>query len=91
MEQAEASVEFIEKCLSNEIKEIKIHCRAGVSRSRAFAEFISRICEEKHMTLDYGERNHYINHLNQDVLRKLCHAYWKKHEPNLWATIQVTW
>lgn len=79
MEQAEKAVDFIERNVDNGVKNIYIHCRAGKSRSRAFAEFISRIYEGD-VKLYYLDREDYTNMLNQDVLRKLSHAYWKKHK-----------
>lgn len=82
MEQAEKSVEFIEEMVDNGVNEIKIHCRAGYSRSRAFGEFIYRYCKEHGIDVEYEDRNDYTTVLNQGVLRRLNHAYWKKHNIN---------
>ena len=82
MEQAEKSVDFIEKVVNNKVNEIKIHCRAGYSRSRAFGEFIYRYCKEHGIDVEYEDRNDYTTVLNQGVLRRLNHAYWKKHNTN---------
>jgi protein-tyrosine phosphatase len=85
MEQAETSIDFIEKMLDKGVDEIKIHCRAGYSRSRAVAEFIYRLCEERGIDVEYLDRNDYTTMLNQGVLRRLNHAYWKKHKLNNYA------
>ena len=82
MEQAEKSVDFIEEMVDNGVNEIKIHCRAGYSRSRAFGEFIYRYCQEHDIDVEYEDRNDYTTVLNQGVLRRLNHAYWKKHNIN---------
>lgn len=82
MEQAEESVDFIEEMVDNGVNEIKIHCRAGYSRSRAFGEFIYRYCQEHGIDVEYEDRNDYTTVLNQGVLRRLNHAYWKKHNMN---------
>jgi protein-tyrosine phosphatase len=82
MEQAEKTVNFIEGMINNGIDEMKIHCRAGMSRSRAIAEFIYRYCKEHNIDVEYVDRNDYTTMLNQDVLRKLNHAYWKTHNMN---------
>ena len=42
MEQAEKAVEFIENMVNQGRTTFYIHCRAGMSRSRAFGEFIYR-------------------------------------------------
>ena len=85
MEQAEKAVDFIENIINEGIKCIKIHCRAGMSRSRAFAEFIYSYCIEHNIDVEYEERNSYRTMLNQHVMRKLNHAYWKKHKLNCYA------
>ena len=82
MEQAEKSVDFIEKMINNDVDEIIIHCRAGMSRSRAFGEWIYRYCKEHNVDVEYSDRNDYTTILNQGVLRRLNHAYWKKHHIN---------
>ena len=82
MEQAEKSVDFIEKMINNGVDEIIIHCRAGMSRSRAFGEWIYRYCKEHNVDVEYSDRNDYTTILNQGVLRRLNHAYWKKHHIN---------
>jgi len=80
MKQAEDAVDFIEKNISDKIDTVFIHCRAGMSRSRAFAEFICRYCQENSVDADYEERNDYVMVLNQGVLRRLSHAYHKKNK-----------
>ena len=82
MEQAEKSVEFIEEMVNNGVNEIICHCRAGYSRSRAFAEFVYRYCQEHGIDVEYEDRNDYTTVLNQGVLIRLNHAYWKKHNMN---------
>lgn len=85
MEQAEKTVEFIENLIVKNVnvpKTIYIHCRAGMSRSRAFAEFIYRFCNENAFGVEYDDRNDYTTVLNHGVLRRLNHAYWKKHNMN---------
>ena len=82
MEQAEDAVNFIELVLERGVDEIDIHCRAGYSRSRAVAEFIYRYCKEHDIEVEYEDRNDYTTMLNQGVLRRLNHAYWKKYEMN---------
>lgn len=79
MEQAEKTVDFIEYMIEKHPEEIFIHCRAGMSRSRAFAEFIYRFCREHDIPLDYEDRNDYTTMYNHGVLSRLNHAYWKKH------------
>ena len=83
MEQAEKVVDFIDKIFDDgNTTYIMIHCRAGMSRSRAFGEFIYRRCREKGVDVDYDDRNDYTTMLNYGVLRRLEHAYNKKHKLN---------
>lgn len=82
MNQAERSIDFIEDMVAKGVAEIKIHCRAGMSRSRAFGEFIYRYCMENGIDVVYEDRNDYTTMLNQGVLRRLNNAYWKKHRIN---------
>ena len=84
MEQAEKAVEFIENMVNQGRTTFYIHCRAGMSRSRAFAEFIYRTFGED-FDIEYEDRNDYTTLLNQGVLRRLNHAYWKKHKINCYA------
>lgn len=79
MEQAEKAVDFIEMIIGKGVNEIICHCRAGMSRSRAFGEFIYRYCKEHDIDIEYDERNQYVTRVNQGILRRLNHAYWKKH------------
>ena len=79
IEEAEKAVDFIENVILSGVEEIKIHCRAGYSRSRAFAEWIFRYCNENGIEVEYEDRNDYTTMLNSSVLRKLNHAYWKKY------------
>lgn len=78
MEQAEKAVEFIESVIEKNPDTVFIHCRAGMSRSRAFAEFIYRFCRDNDIQLEYSERNDYTTMYNYGVLSRLLHAYWKK-------------
>lgn len=79
MEQAEKTVDFIEGNIDKGVNEFNIHCRAGYSRSRAVAEFLYRYCKEHDIDVDYEDRNEFTTFVNQGVLRRLNHAYWKKH------------
>jgi protein-tyrosine phosphatase len=85
IEQAEKTVEFIEDMIEKGVEGIIIHCRAGYSRSRAIAEFIYRYCQENNMEVEYSDRNDFRTMLNQGVLNKLNHAYWKKHKMNCYS------
>ena len=80
MEQAERAIDFIEENIANGVDTIEIHCRAGMSRSRSFGEFIYRYCKENNIDVEYDDRNDYTTMLNSGVLRMLTHAYWKKHK-----------
>lgn len=82
MEQAEKTVDFIEKMINDGVMYFRICCRAGYSRSRAIGEFIYRYCVEHHIEVEYTDRNDYSTFLNQGVLRRLNNAYWKKHKEN---------
>lgn len=80
LEEAEKTVNFIEEYLNNgSVDTIYIHCKAGMSRSRAIAEFIYRYCKENDIELEYTDRNDYTTMFNQGVINRLNHAYWKKH------------
>jgi len=85
MKQAEQAVDFIEDMVNDGRTTFYIHCRAGMSRSRAFAEFIYTYCQEHNIDVEYEDRNDYTTILNQGVLRRLNHAYWKKHKINCYA------
>lgn len=82
MQQAENAVDFIENMINDGIEKVFVHCRAGFSRSRAFGEWIYRYCKEHDIDVEYSDRNDYTTMLNQGVLRRLNHAYWKKHNIN---------
>ena len=86
MTQAELSVDFIEEQIKNGVETIEIHCRAGLSRSRSFGEFIYRYCKEHDVELEYEDRDDYTTILNHGVLRRLNHAYWKKHKLEFYKT-----
>ena len=79
MEQAERSVDFIERMIDKGVECMVIHCRAGMSRSRGFAEFIYRYCIENDIDVDYPEQSYYTTLYNIEVVKRLNHAYWKKH------------
>lgn len=80
MEQAERTVDFIEKMIDKGVSVIEGHCKAGYSRSRAIFEFIYRYCKENDIDVEYTDRVEYMAHLSDGVLRRLNHAYWKKHK-----------
>jgi len=80
--QAENAIDFIENMILSDKAMFFIHCRAGMSRSRAFAEFIYRYCIENNIEVEYEDRNDYTTMLNSGVLIRLNHAYWKKHSLN---------
>ena len=82
IEQAEKTVDFIERMISKGVDIIEGHCRAGYSRSRAIFEFIYRYCNENGIEVDYSDRKDYTTMLNYGVLNRLMHAYWKKHKMN---------
>ena len=79
IEDAEKAIQFIETMINNGVTYFRICCRAGFSRSRAFGEFIYRYCLENGIEVEYEDRNDYTTMLNSGVLRRLNHAYWKKH------------
>ena len=79
MEQAEKTIDFIENNIEKGVEIIEGHCRAGYSRSRAIFEFIYRYCKEHDIDVEYEDRNDFTTFVNQGVLRRLNHAYWKKH------------
>ena len=85
MADSEKAIQFIETMINNGVTYFRICCRAGMSRSRAFAEFIYRYCQEHNIDIEYEDRNDYTTILNQGVLRRLNHAYWKKHKINCYA------
>ena len=78
MEQAEKTVDFIKKMINDGVTHFRICCRAGMSRSRAIAEFIYRLCRLEDKDVEYEERNDYIQLLNYGVLSKLNHALMEK-------------
>lgn len=79
MTQAERTVDFIEDMVKKGVETFYIHCKAGYSRSRAVGEFVYRYCKEKDIDVEYTDRLEYMTHLSDGVLRRLNHAYWKKH------------
>lgn len=85
MNQAEETVDFIEKVINNGVNTIEGHCRAGFSRSRAIFEFIYRYCKENNIEIEYEDRNDYTTMLNYGVLNRLEHAYKKKHKLDEYA------
>ena len=85
MGQAEQAVDFIEEMVKNGVNYFRICCRAGMSRSRAFAEWIYRYCQGNDIDVVYEDRNDYTTMLNQGVLLRLNHAYWKKYKMNGYA------
>ena len=72
--QAESLMFFIDDNLSKSTEDVDvyIHCLAGMSRSRAVAEYIKR-----HYDVGYDkiERDLYYNYLNHEVLNRLDRKY----------------
>lgn len=72
--QAESLMFFIDNNLSANVNDtdVYIHCLAGMSRSRAVAEYIKR-----HYDVGYNkrERDLYYNYLNHEVLNRLERKY----------------
>lgn len=72
--QAESLMFFIDDNLSKSTEDVDvyIHCLAGMSRSRAVAEYIKR-----HYDVGYDkiERDLYYNYLNHEVLNGLERKY----------------
>jgi hypothetical protein len=79
LEEAEKTVDFIEKMIESGVDVIEGHCKAGFSRSRAIFEFIYRYCKEHGVDVEYADRDNYTTIFNQGVMNRLNHAYWKKH------------
>ena len=79
LEEAEKTVDFIEKMIESGVDVIEGHCKAGFSRSRAIFEFIYRYCKEHGIDVEYADRDNYTTIFNQGVMNRLNHAYWKKH------------
>ena len=79
LEEAEKTVDFIEKMIESGVDVIEGHCKAGFSRSRAIFEFIYRYCKEHGIDVEYSDRDNYTTIFNQGVMNRLNHAYWKKH------------
>jgi hypothetical protein len=82
LDLAEKTFAFIEEVLKNGVDTILVHCRAGMSRSRAVGEFIWRYCRDNDIDVDYDDRNDYTTMCNSGVLRILNHVYWKKYKLN---------
>ena len=72
--QAESLMFFIDDNLSKNTDDIDvyIHCLAGMSRSRAVAEYIKRHYDVGN---DKRERDLYYNYLNHEVLNRLERKY----------------
>lgn len=72
--QAESLMLFIDDNLSKSKDDIDvyIHCLAGMSRSRAVAEYINRHYD---VGYDKRERDLYYNYLNHEVLNRLERKY----------------
>lgn len=85
MNQAEQVIDFVENIIKSYPDIIYIHCRAGMSRSRAFGEFVYRYCKEHNIDVEYDDRNDYTTILNYGVLNRLEHAYKKKHKLDEYA------
>ena len=72
--QAESLMFFIDDNLSKSTEDVDvyIHCLAGMSRSRAVAEYIKRHYD---VVYDKIERDLYYNYLNHEVLNRLERKY----------------
>lgn len=72
--QAESLMFFIDGNLSKNTEDVDvyIHCLAGMSRSRAVAEYIKRYYD---VVYDKRERDLYYNYLNHEVLNRLERKY----------------
>ena len=72
--QAESLMFFIDDNLSENTEDVDvyIHCLAGMSRSRAVAEYIKRHYD---VGYDKRERDLYYNYLNHEVLNRLERKY----------------
>lgn len=71
--QSDKLAKFLDDNISHDNDmEIYIHCRAGISRSRAVAEYIARHYQ---VSYDEDERKSFYSHLNHGVLRKLERSY----------------
>ena len=72
--QAESLMFFIDDNLSKSTEDVDvyIHCLAGMSRSRAVAEYIKRHYD---VVYDKIERELYYNYLNHEVLNRLERKY----------------
>lgn len=72
--QAESLMFFIDDNLSKNTEDVDvyIHCLAGMSRSRAVAEYINRHYD---VGYDKRERDLYYNYLNHEVLNRLERKY----------------
>lgn len=72
--QAESLMFFIDDNLSKNTEDVDvyIHCLAGMSRSRAVAEYINRHYD---VVYDKRERDLYYNYLNHEVLNRLERKY----------------
>lgn len=72
--QAESLMFFIDENLSKNTEDVDvyIHCLAGMSRSRAVAEYIKRHYD---VVYDKIERDLYYNYLNHEVLNRLERKY----------------
>lgn len=60
--------------------EIIIHCRCGVSRSRAIAEYLCQMYSDR-CEFEYNERDRFYSHINHCVLRKIKQMYREYVEP----------
>lgn len=60
--------------------EIIIHCRCGVSRSRAIAEYLCQMYSDR-CEFEYEERDRFYSHINHGVLRKMKQMYREYIEP----------
>lgn len=71
--QSDKLAKFLDDNISHDDDmEIYIHCRAGISRSRAVAEYIARHYQ---VLYDEDERKSFYSHLNHGVLRRLERSY----------------
>ena len=78
MEQAFQTLDFLEENLKDGPKDIYIHCKAGISRSQAFAAFVydaykALYGHETHETMNRANLNH-------GALRTLKKAFYERNK-----------
>lgn len=72
--------EYLKDTFNEDFDEIIIHCRCGISRSRAIAEYLCQIYSDR-CEFEYNERDRFYSHINHCVLRKMKQMYREYIEP----------